>query len=61
MGILVAYLVGLPYQHNEPQTATVGSHTVAWWRIMFLFGLIPAVLQVRPYAVCTMYHGWHPS
>ncbi|EIE21964.1 general substrate transporter, partial [Coccomyxa subellipsoidea C-169] len=45
VGILVAYLVGLPYQHNKPQTVVVGSHLVSWWRVMFLFGMIPAFLQ----------------
>ncbi|KAK9919103.1 hypothetical protein WJX75_009435 [Coccomyxa subellipsoidea] len=45
VGILVAYLVGLPYQHNEPQTVAVASHLVSWWRVMFLFGIVPAVLQ----------------
>ncbi|BDA46904.1 Plastidic glucose transporter 4 [Coccomyxa sp. Obi] len=45
VGILVAYLVGLPYRHNEPQTVVVASHLVSWWRIMFLFGVVPAILQ----------------
>lgn len=46
VGILLAYLVGLPYQHNEPQQIVIGSEAVSWWRIMFLFGIAPAVLQV---------------
>lgn len=47
VGILLAYLVGLPYQHNEPQHVVVGSEAVSWWRVMFLFGIAPAVLQVE--------------
>ena len=46
VGILVAYLVGLPYQHNTPQAVTLGGSTVSWWRIMFIIGLIPAISQV---------------
>ena len=46
VGILVAYLVGLPYRDNLPQHAYIGGSDVAWWRIMLAFGLIPAALQV---------------
>ena len=46
VGILMAYLVGLPYQYNTPQAVTLFGATVSWWRIMFIIGLVPAVLQV---------------
>ena len=46
VGILVAYLVGLPYRNNMPQHAYIGGSDVAWWRIMLALGLIPAALQV---------------
>lgn len=47
VGILVAYLVGLPYRDNIAQHAYIGSSDVAWWRVMLAFGLIPAALQVH--------------
>ncbi|CAL5223439.1 g5955 [Coccomyxa viridis] len=45
VGILVAYLVGLPYRNNTPQHAYIGGSDVAWWRVMLALGLIPAALQ----------------
>ena len=47
VGILVAYLVGLPYRDNTAQHAYIGGSDVAWWRVMLAFGLIPAALQVH--------------
>jgi hypothetical protein len=47
VGILVAYLVGLPYQHNTPQSIPLAGADVSWWRLMFLFGVVPAIMQVR--------------
>ena len=55
VGILVAYLVGLPYQHNTPQAIALGGRSVSWWRVMFLFGIIPAVLQVPSPPSCGNY------
>ena len=46
MGILVSYLLGLPYQHNTPQAITLGGADISWWRPMFLFGVLPAIAQV---------------
>ena len=51
VGILVAYLVGLPYRNNTPQHAYIGGSDVAWWRVMLALGLIPAALQVLSFAV----------
>ena len=50
VGILVAYLVGLPYRNNMPQHAYIGGSDVAWWRVMLALGLIPAALQVLPFS-----------
>ena len=46
VGILVSYLLGLPYQHNMPQAVTLAGAHVSWWRPMFLFGVLPAIAQV---------------
>ena len=58
VGILVAYLVGLPYRHNTPQHAYIGGSDVAWWRVMLALGLIPAALQVLhftfPCGICRL-------
>ena len=51
VGILVAYLVGLPYRNNTPQHAYIGGSDVAWWRVMLALGLIPAALQVLSLAI----------
>ncbi len=59
VGILVAYLVGLPYRNNTAQHAYIGGSDVAWWRVMLAFGLIPAALQVQPCAVMIAFAGWH--
>jgi hypothetical protein len=57
VGILLAYIVGLPYQHNEPQHVTVGGQDFSWWQVMFLAGIVPAVLQVRcPLLQCRRAH-----
>ena len=52
IGILVAYLAGLPYRDNTAQHAYIGGSDVAWWRVMLAFGLIPAALQVDHAALC---------
>ena len=46
LGILVAYLIGLPYISDKPQALHIGSHDIAWWRIMLAFGMLPAAAQV---------------
>ena len=52
IGILVAYLAGLPYRNNTAQHVYIGGSDVAWWRVMLAFGLIPAALQVDCAASC---------
>lgn len=46
VGILVAYLVGLPYMNNKAAELPLGSGGVAWWRVMLAIGIIPAASQV---------------
>ena len=46
LGILMAYIIGLPYDKHPRAAFAVGSHSLSWWRIMFLSAVIPAVLQV---------------
>eukprot|EP00210_Caulerpa_lentillifera_P006660 g6363.t1 len=38
-GVLVGFLIGLPYEFDE---FDIG---YSWWRVMFLIGAIPAILQ----------------
>lgn len=47
VGILVAYIVGLPYDSDEPFAVTLFGRCVAWWRIIFGLGVLPALLQAR--------------
>ncbi len=47
VGILVAYIAGLPYDSNEPFAVTLFGRCVAWWRIIFGLGVLPALLQAR--------------
>lgn len=46
VGILVAYLVGLPYSDNQAAVLPLGSGEVAWWRVMLAIGIIPAASQM---------------
>ena len=45
VGILVAYIVGLPYDANQPFAVSLFGRCVAWWRIIFGLGIVPALLQ----------------
>ena len=55
IGILVAYLAGLPYRDNTPQHVYIGGSDVAWWRVMLAFGVIPGAVQVfRLLFVCVV-------
>ena len=46
LGILMAYVIGFPYDKHSDAAIGLGSQQLSWWRIMFLSGIIPAVLQV---------------
>ncbi len=46
VGILIAFAIGLPYDGKEA-FLSLASHQVAWWRVMFAVGLVPATSQVR--------------
>ena len=46
-GILVAYIVGLPYDANQPFAVSLFGRCVAWWRVIFGLGVVPALLQAR--------------
>ena len=45
VGILVAYIVGLPYDANQSFAVSLFGRCVAWWRIIFGLGVVPALLQ----------------
>lgn len=45
VGILVAFVIGLPYDGKEA-TVQLLDHDTAWWRVMFAIGLLPAAMQV---------------
>lgn len=47
VGILVAYLVGLPYISNQPAAINLGKAHIAWWRVMLAIGMLPAAAQVK--------------
>ena len=46
VGILIAYIAGLPYEGSTPPKLHVASYSFAWWRVMFIICLVPALLQV---------------
>ncbi|KAK9819874.1 hypothetical protein WJX72_003513 [[Myrmecia] bisecta] len=52
VGILLAYVVGLPYSGKQPYDLHIGQSAVAWWRVMFGLALIPAFVQLLALAVC---------
>lgn len=45
VGILTAFVIGLPYDGKDA-SLTLGSHHIAWWHVMLAFGILPAVTQV---------------
>lgn len=45
VGILIAFTIGLPYDGKEAFLSLAGRQ-IAWWRVMFAIGTVPAVLQV---------------
>ena len=45
VGILLAFVIGLPYDGKEATVHLLGEET-AWWRVMFALGLVPATMQV---------------
>ena len=46
VGILLAFVIGLPYDGQRAYTDLLG-HDLAWWRVMFGLGMVPALTQVR--------------
>jgi hypothetical protein len=47
VGILVAYVAGVPYDSGAPFAVTLFGRCVSWWRIIFGIGVLPALLQAR--------------
>jgi hypothetical protein len=47
VGILVAYVAGVPYDSGAPFAVTLFGRCVSWWRIIFGIGVLPAILQAR--------------
>lgn len=50
LGILAAYLVGIPYEHDF--TGFHMFHFISWWRVMIGIGIAPAVIQVAILLFC---------
>ncbi|PSC75287.1 plastidic glucose transporter 4-like isoform [Micractinium conductrix] len=57
VGILAAYLLGLPYSLGPASVALLGRE-VDWWRIMFAAGMGPALLQAAALALCPESPAW---
>ncbi|KAL3148888.1 hypothetical protein ABBQ32_001758 [Trebouxia sp. C0010 RCD-2024] len=51
VGILVAFVIGLPYDGKEATVQLLGYDT-AWWRVMFAIGLLPATMQAVGMSFC---------
>ena len=45
IGILVAYLFGIPYEHDI-STIGLGSWEVPWWRVVLFLGTLGSLTQV---------------
>lgn len=45
VGILVAYLLAVPYEHDI-RTIWLGSWEVAWWRVVLFLGILGSTTQV---------------
>jgi hypothetical protein len=45
VGILVAYLLGIPYEHNV-DFISIGGWDVAWWRFVLFLGVCGSAIQV---------------
>ena len=41
----MAFVIGLPYDGKDA-SLTLGSMHIPWWRVMFAFGAVPAIIQV---------------
>ena len=54
IGITLAYLVGIPYDHTAA-SIHLGSNHVAWWRFMFGLGMLLAACQVARFDIATNY------
>lgn len=46
LGILIAYVLGLPYAGNKEVHIRVAGHRIEWWRIMVAAAAVPAAVQV---------------
>lgn len=45
LGILVSYVIGIPYEEGIHTLHVLGT-SFAWWQVMFAFGCVPAIIQV---------------
>jgi hypothetical protein len=53
VGILVAYLLAIPYEHDI-QYISIGGWDVAWWRFVFSVGAFGSAIQVGSFPLA-----WH--
>ena len=59
LGILVAFMLGLPYASEEVFSVTVLGRSIGWWRVMLAAAVLPALLQVTTFMQwCKMRRKW---
>eukprot|EP00892_Ulva_mutabilis_P006851 jgi/Ulvmu1/4538/UM002_0264.1 len=64
LGLLLAYLLGLPYEHDVRDIA-IGPYTVHWWRVVHIIGALISLTQILMLAssvespVWLEHHGRH--
>eukprot|EP00887_Chlorella_sp_A99_P005345 scaffold1.g5345.t1 len=58
IGILAAYLIGLPYEGDARASATVAGRELPWWRVMLGVSVAPALLQAAGLALCPETPAW---
>ena len=49
-GILVAFIIGLPYASEDLYSVHILHSKVGWWRVMLATAVLPALCQVDRYA-----------
>ena len=58
-GILVAFMLGLPYASEELYSVRIFDSEVGWWRVMLAMAVLPALCQVCSCAAPCLTHAQH--